>query len=111
MGADIVESIEPIETTSSEPVVAQNNASTRATNWALTSGSASAWTSQNVSDVTYLEARYKWNSASALSTLTNDSDSTLEADLVLYNYDQEALATNWYDGNYTYSMNQRKRQT
>lgn len=106
MGADIVESIEPIETTSSEPMAAQNNASTRATNWVPTSGSASAWPSQNVSDATYLEARYKWNSASALSTLTNDSDSTFEADLVLYNYDQEALATNWYDGNYTYSTNQ-----
>lgn len=106
IGAEIVESIEPVETQSS--VTTENEAlvSTRASNWVPTSGSASAWPSQNVSDATYLEARYEWNSASDLSTLTNDSDSTLEADLVFYNYDGEALATDWYDGNYTYSTNQ-----
>ena len=87
-----------------EPIAVES----RATNWLPTSGSAGAWPSQNVSDATYLEAHYTWSSDSALSTLTGRSDSTLEADLVLYNYDGTALATGWYDGtgNYTYNTNQ-----
>lgn len=104
IGLDIVESIEPVN-----PAIeseATTYAETRATNWVPTSGSASAWASQNVSDATYLEVHYKWNSSSALSYLTNDSDSTLEADLVFYNYDDQAIATDWYDGNYTYNTNQ-----
>lgn len=77
-----------------------------ASNWVPTSGYANAWPSQNVSDATYLEVSYRWNSASALSTLTNDKDSTLEPDLVFYNYDGTAMCTGWYSGNYTYSTNQ-----
>jgi len=108
IGADIVENIQPIasQTTAVREENSVSVASATASNWLPTSGSASAWPSQNVSDATYLEVRYEWESASDLSTLTNDSDSTLEADLVFYNYDDEALATGWYTGNYTYNTNQ-----
>lgn len=111
IGADIVESIQPQPIATQTAAVKEENsvsdASASANNWLPTSGSASAWSSQNVSDATYLEVRYEWESASDLSTLTNDSDSTLEADLVFYNYDNEALATGWYTGgNYTYNTNQ-----
>lgn len=109
VGADIVESIHPIasQTTAVREENSVSVASASASNWLPTSGSASAWPSQNVSDATYLEVRYEWESASDLSTLTNDTDSTLEADLVFYNYDDTALATGWYTGgNYTYNTNQ-----
>ncbi len=78
----------------------------RTSNWVPTSGFAVAQASQNISDATYLEVHYMWNSASALSTLTNDSVSTLEGDLVFYNYDGNAISTAWYSGNVTYSTNQ-----
>jgi len=109
VGADIIESVQPIssQSTTVSEADSASASSTRASNWLPTSGSASAWPSQNVSDATYLEVRYEWESASDLSTLTNDSDSTLEADLVFYNYDNGALATGWYTGgNYTYNTNQ-----
>lgn len=109
IGANIVDSIQPVatHTTAVQEENTVSAASTSTSNWLPTSGSASAWPSQNVSDATYLEVRYEWESASDLSTLTNDSDSTLEADLVFYNYDNEALATGWYTGgNYTYNTNQ-----
>lgn len=107
--ADIVESIQPVasQNTAVREKTSVSVASVNAGNWLPTSGSAGAWPSQNVSDATYLEVRYEWESASDLSALTNDSDSTLEADLVFYNYDNEALATGWYTGgNYTYNTNQ-----
>lgn len=106
IGLDIVESIEPINSTTTIENESTTYAETRATNWVPTSGSASAWASQNVSDATYLEVHYKWDGSYALSYLTNDSDSTLEADLVFYNYDGTAIATDWYKGNYTYNTNQ-----
>jgi hypothetical protein len=104
--ADIIDSVQQldnaIQPSSNSSMSLQ---STMASNWVPTSGYASCWASQNVSDATYLEAIYRWNNDNALSTLTNDSDSTLEADLVLYNYDNQALATSWHS-NYTYSTNQ-----
>lgn len=104
---DIVDRVELIETlSSSEQKTVNETQNTRASNWLPSSGHAGAWRSQNVSDATYMEVWYRWDTAAELSTLTNDNDSTLEADLVFRNYDGEAISTEWYDGNYTYNTNQ-----
>ena len=104
---DIVDRVELIETLSSSANKTVNETkSARASNWVPSSGHAGAWRSQNVSDATYMEVWYRWDTAAELSTLTNDNDSTLEADLVFYNYDGNAMSTAWYDGNYTYTTNQ-----
>lgn len=57
----------------------------------------------------YLSMKYEYDSASDLSTLTNDSDSTLEAEIVLHNYNDDALADDWYDdegSSWTFASNQ-----
>lgn len=104
-GSAIIKGIEVLQHSTTDQTQ-DTDVSILATNWVPTSGTGKAWPSQNVTDATYLEVDYRWDSASELSTLTNDSDSTLEADLVFYNYDDEAIATDWYDGNYTYNTNQ-----
>ncbi len=91
---------------SEQKIIENKTRSTSASNWLPSSGHAGAWNSQNVLDATYMEVWYRWNTAAELSTLTNDDDSTLEADLVFYNYDGSAISTAWYDGNYTYTTNQ-----
>lgn len=105
VGSEIIESIQPVvEQTATQQTSAA--VEPKASNWVPTSGHAGTWPSQNVSDATYMEVYYKWNSASELSTLTDKSDSTLEGDLVFYNYDDDSPATGWYGGNYTYNTNQ-----
>lgn len=104
---NVVDKVEVIKTSSpSLQSDVNETVSSRASNWLPASGHAGAWNSQNVSDATYMEVYYRWNNASQLSTLTNDNDSTLEADLVFYNYDDSAISTAWYDGNYVFNTNQ-----
>lgn len=76
---------------------------TKASNWLPTSGNAYAWPSSGYPGTTYLEVVYKWNSSSAMSGFS--SDSTLEAEIVLYNYDGGAISTAW-NSNYAYTSNQ-----
>lgn len=110
-GLSLIQEIEPIETsaeandivTSEYPANAAR--ATSATNWLPTSGTAYVWPSGSYSDATYLQVDFKWNSASALSTLTNNSNSTLEAEIVLYNYNGEAISDDW-NTNYAYTTNQ-----
>lgn len=94
-----------IERISDKPIKKNNNEvsenevvtiKTSASNWVPTSGQGAVFPSTVTTDATYLEVEYKYNSASDLSTLTGDEDSTLEGELVLYNYNDEALADNWY---------------
>lgn len=76
-----------------------------ATNWLPTSGTAYAWPSGSYDDATYLQINYTWDSASAMSTLTNNTSSTLEAEIVLYNYDGSAISNAW-NTNHAYVTNQ-----
>lgn len=111
--SDIVENVQisdfnvDADISSAEKIDAEASyLSTSASNWLPTSGWARAWNSTQISDATFMEVLYCWDSASELSTLTDDSDSILEGDLVFYNYDGSAIATEWYDDNYTYTTNQ-----
>ena len=95
-------SIEPLNTKKNT----SDDITLMASNWVPNSGYAKAWPSQNIKDATYLEVSYRWDSESDLSTLTGGPDSTLEPDLVFYNYDGNAMCTDWYDGNYACNTNQ-----
>lgn len=108
---DVVQSVTIIETqeapvVTNEVEVETNQIRTATTdNWVPTSGDAYVWPSGSYDDATYLQLNFKWNSASALAGLTNDSDSALEGEIVLYNYDGSAIADDW-NKNYAYTTNQ-----
>lgn len=72
--------------------------------WVPTSGTAYAWPSGENSSATYMQLDYRWSSASRMTTLTGNSNSTLEGEILFYNYDGSAIATRWY--NQTYTTNQ-----
>jgi len=77
-----------------------------ADSWTPTSGGALALKSVlEGKDVTYMQAHYSWNSDAALSYFSNNSNCTIEADIVFYNYDDEAICTGW-DTSFAYSTNQ-----
>lgn len=108
LGAEIVESIEVLSSHAADEAPEEDAPATRASygNWLPTYGWGGAWPSSTVSDATYLEVSYRWDYAYQLAGLTGDADSTFEADLVLYNYDDTAMATGWHSGNYSYNTNQ-----
>lgn len=106
LNSELIENIEYIEAATSYKEEDAISLAASASNWVPTSGYASAWPSNNVEDATYMDVHYQWDAAESLSTLTSKSDSTLEADLVFYNYDGTAISNAWYSGNYTYSTNQ-----
>lgn len=105
---DIVREVKVYDknTVSAENVAPQEyTQATEETNWLPTSGTAYAWPSGTYDDATYLQINYMWNSAYAMSTLTNNTNSTLEAEIVLYNYDGSAISDAW-NTNYSYVTNQ-----
>lgn len=75
-----------------------------ANTWVPTTGTAYAWPSGEYSGATYLQLDYRWDSASRMTALTGNAKSTLEGEIVFYNYDGSAIATDWY--NQTYTTNQ-----
>lgn len=75
-----------------------------ANTWVPTSGTAYAWPSGEYSNATYLQLDYRWSSNARMTALTQNSKSTLEGEIVFYNYDDSAIATQWY--NQTYVTNQ-----
>ncbi|MCD7754798.1 MAG: hypothetical protein LUJ09_00440 [Firmicutes bacterium] len=108
VGSEIIESVEVLDSCAIETLGEDELKSSKSSygNWLPTYGWGGAWPSSNVADATYLEVSYRWDYAYQLAGLTEDEDSTFEADLVLYNYDNTAMATDWYSGNYTYNTNQ-----
>ena len=107
----MVESVRVIETEEAPTVTNEiesemnQDSATTSENWLPTSGEAYVWPSGSYNDATYLQLNFKWDSSSALTGLTNDKDSALEGEIVLYNYDGSAIADDW-NTNYAYTTNQ-----
>lgn len=107
-GMNLIQKVEKVEMCTEEAMPPQKSeigAQAAASNWLPTSGSAFVWPSGSYDDATYLQVNYEWDSSSKLSTLTNNTASTLEGEIVLRNYDGEAIANRW-NTNYAYTTNQ-----
>lgn len=105
---NLIQKVEKVEMCTEEAMPLQKSeigAQAAASNWLPTSGSAFVWPSGSYDDATYLQVNYEWDSSSKLSTLTNNTASTLEGEIVLRNYDGEAIANRW-NTNYAYTTNQ-----
>lgn len=101
---NLIQNVEQVDVSVKEAVEISPRVAA-ASNWIPSRGSAFVWPSGSYDDATYLQVNYEWDSASELSALTNNSASTLEGEIVLRNYDGEAIADQW-NTNYAYTTNQ-----
>jgi hypothetical protein len=63
--------------------------------WVPTSGQVSAWDSSAYPNSVFLFMDFSWSSLQRLQGLRADNNETLEMDLVVYNYDNNAYIYNW----------------